>query len=93
MVWNYRVCRKEFDAWDAELHDPEDRYSFNIHTVHYLDGHPDDDTKITFTSVDPIAPYGLTLDDLKSDVAKMNEALEKPVIELDTIEYEPMSEE
>lgn len=89
MTWNYRICREEYDKWDEKLHDPADRYSFSIRTVYYLDGHSNDDTKIMLTSVNPIDPYGATVDDLKSDVAKMNVALEKPVIDLDTIEYAP----
>ena len=93
MSWNYRVGRREYEGYDPKEHDPEDQYSFAIYTVHYADGCGDDDTKIQFTSVDPRDPHGLTLEELKSDVEKMQAALEKPVIDMDTLIYHPIPDD
>ena len=89
MSWNYRVGRREFDGYDPEEHDPEDQYSFSIYSVYYADGCGDDDTKIAFTSVDPRDPHGTSLEALKDDVEKMQAALDKPVIDMDTLKHYP----
>ena len=89
MSWNYRVCRSEYKGWDATKHDEEDRYTFGIHSVYYVDDHPNEDDHIRFTSVKPMDPHGLTLEDLKEDVKKMRRALKMPIIDLETLVYVP----
>ena len=90
MSWNYRVCREEYKGWDPKLHEEEDRYSLSIRSVHYADGHPSEDDMVQFTSTFPIAPHGLTLEELKEDIKKMRRALKMPVIDLDTLVYYPI---
>ena len=59
--------------------------------MHYWDR---DDSKIHLTSTDSRDPYGSTLDALIGDLELMRKAFDKPVIDLDTIEYyEPTVEE
>jgi len=87
MSWNYRVGRKEFDGYDPEEHDPDDRYAFNIYSVYYADVPGVDDTKIKFVSVEPRDPHGISLEELKSDMEKMQAALDKPVLDMDTLVF------
>lgn len=68
---NYRVIRKE-TSWGG---DPYPHYE--IHEVYYNE----DGTFQSWTS-DWLAPYGETLDELRSDLLRMLEASEKPVLEI-----------
>ncbi len=87
MTWEYRVCRTENEGFEL----PEDQYSYSIHSVHYWGR---DDTKIHLTSKDPRDPFGTTLEELTTDLELMTKALDKPFIDLDTLEYyEPTEEE
>lgn len=79
---NYRVCKSRMKEFDPDLHDPEDEFYYGIHEVYY-----NDKKEIEFTSVDPISPYGLTLEEIKENVNHMKEALDEPIIDLDTIVY------
>ncbi|RLC98987.1 MAG: hypothetical protein DRI65_17705 [Chloroflexota bacterium] len=88
MTWEYRVCREHYD--DERILDDE-RDGFTIREVHYWD---DDETKIHVTTEREMAPFGLSLDQIKSCLEMMTKALDKPVIDLDTLEYyEPTDEE
>ena len=88
MSWEYRVCKTEVDCSDI---DDDDRVWYSLRSVHYWNR---DETKIYLTSVEPPAPHGTTLEELKSDIDMMAKAFNKPVIDLDTIEYyEPTDEE
>lgn len=53
-----------------------DENSFTLHEVYY-----DDDGNVKYWSTDPIAAYGETLEELKSDLEHQLKALEKPVLE------------
>lgn len=89
VMWNYRVCKKRFEKFDPKVHDPEDEFSFTMHEVYY-----NKDESIRFTSVDPIAAHGVTVEEMKDDFYLMLGAFDKPVIDLDNIVYqEPDDEE
>ena len=98
MSWEYRVC-KEANSISGTLMermgiielDEDDRYSFSIREVHYWDS---DENKIYLTSEEERAPYGSTLEELKNSVELMLKAFDKPVIDLDKLEYyNPTDEE
>lgn len=84
MSWNYRVCRQRYKNFDPELHDPSDEYSFHIHQVHYQGTNQD---RVTFTSVRPVEPFGTSVKSLKGDFKRMKEAFNRPILDLDTVEY------
>ena len=64
MTWNYRVVRRIVGG----------EVTFGIHEVYY-----DGDRPKTTTEC-PIDPYGETLEELKDDLDRMREALDKPVL-------------
>lgn len=73
MAWNYRVVRYRKarpDDWLA------------VHSAFYNDGVPPDG-KPHSISVTSIAPQGESLDELKSDLEKMQRALELPILDYD----------
>ena len=93
MSWNYRVCKKRFVAFDPDLHDLQDEFSYEIHEVYYADDHPDEDDHICFTSTDAIAVHGDSIKAIENCIDRMHDALTKPIIDLDTIIYCPLDEE
>lgn len=67
MSWNYRVMR-HFDAAGNE--------SYAVHEVYYTaEGKP------SMYSVNGVAPWGETLEELRQEVQRFTVALEKPVLE------------
>jgi hypothetical protein len=66
--WNYRVVKSIVD----------DEPSYAIHEVYYTEG----DVPKTI-SHNPMFPFGDTIDDLKLDLQKMIECLEKPVLNIE----------
>ena len=88
MSWNYRVCKKTFDKYDPSLHSPEDKYSVGIYEVYY-----NDNGDICLVSCNPIDPYGPTFEGLQQDFKLMQEAFDKPVLDLDTLEFAPVDDE
>ncbi len=65
--WNHRVMHKlESDG----------SHSYTIHEVYY-----DVDGAVTGWTENGIAPYGETLEELRSDLKRMVKALSKPVLE------------
>ncbi len=72
MSWNYRVGKRTV----------EDEEVFGIHTTYY-----NPDGSIWATSETSTFPLGLNMKELKSDLKKMNDALKKPIIDLDNIIY------
>ena len=67
MHWNYRVVRKVVDGVET----------FGIHEAFYesrKDTHPS-------ITVDPVEPYGDSLEELKDSLKRMKKALKKPTIE------------
>ena len=67
MSWNYRVIRRTHERG------PD---TFGIHEVYY-----DNEDKPNACTVDPVSPYGETLEELKSDLDRMWKALEKPALD------------
>ena len=88
MSWNYRVCRKRFEGFNPDLHDPDDEYSYGIYEVYY-----NDDGDIWANSMEPMEPYGTSLESIKECFSLMQQAFTKPLIDLDTIEYAERSDE
>lgn len=67
--WNYRVIRRTYKV----LGETEDRYA--VHEVYY------EGEKPRMCSVEPDAPHGMTLDELRQDLQWQLEALDKPVLD------------
>lgn len=66
MSWNYRVIR-HIDA--------EGNESYMVHEVYYTpEGRPQ------MYTVNGVAPYGESLDELRKDVERFAAAVEKPVL-------------
>ena len=84
MSWEYRVIRKFHDGITGMGGHYYEEETFGIHEVYY---HEDDETKIYAVSEDPIAPHGLSLDELTKDYALMARALTKPVLDYEDIEF------
>jgi hypothetical protein len=70
MSWNYRVMKKRIKGEDV----------FEIHEVYY---HPDG--RIHTWSEDPVILYGETPEELKQDILRQSRALERPVLDYDTL--------
>ena len=75
MSWNYRVLRQ------VELGpDGKEMIYYGIHEVYYNSaGVP------TTCSINPMSPFGETFEELVSDLRYFSEALEKPVLDFDSI--------
>ena len=89
MSWNYRVCTHMFSYKKAfvnntKLAENKDERIFAIHSVYYdKDGVPDG------TSKHPENLGGYTsIEDVKSIVDKLYEALKKPILDLDNFPNE-----
>lgn len=67
MTWNYRVFK---------FTDRSETSSFEIREVYY-----DEEGKPTGYTDGESAPLGMTLDELRSDLGWMLQALDKPVLE------------
>lgn len=72
--WNYRVVRKTF------LIGEETEYRYEIHEVYYREGKP------SMTTVEAMDPHGETIDNLREDLEWMKRALDKPVLDYETLE-------
>ena len=79
--WNYRVC-KQYYKFPETSGGEDGEYEYSLREVYY-----NEDGSIWATSGKPQAPQGETLEDLKDGVSRMQRALDKDVIDLDTIEY------
>lgn len=77
MSWNHRVVRKVQPDAIIILE------SFGIHEVYY-----DKKKRATSCTVDPIAPYGETIADLKECLEMMLKAVTQPVLDFDKIPEE-----
>ena len=87
MSWNYRVCCKKLisDVCDLDTGEVLETYTedqFGICEVYY-----NDEGDIVFTSAEFQAPFGETLEELKSNFDKMQKAFELSVLDLDNIVY------
>lgn len=74
--WNYRVVRKVYPPGI----DGEREHVLGIHEVYY-----DDDGKPEMVTENRMDAHGETLDELRTDLRWMMEALDKPVLEYDEI--------
>ena len=73
MTWNYRIIRT---VSRHALTEPEEEF-YDIHEVYYAeDGSPN------FVSENPIAIWGLTLQELKNDLVYYSDAFDLPVLEM-----------
>jgi hypothetical protein len=75
MTWNYRVCK---ETYPEGLLNEEDYYS--IREVYY-----DDDGKITGVTENAVGVSGYTIDEIKFSLEKMQLALNKDVVDIDTL--------
>jgi hypothetical protein len=66
MSWNYRVIQDKYGQ-------------LAIHEVYYVDT-SDKSGSVEAVSVDPIAPHGDTIEDLREDLRYMMQALEKQTL-------------
>lgn len=71
--WNYRVIQKEHLGQNVDLNE---RCSFGIYEVYY-----DDNGNITSCTIEPMDPYGTTVDDLKECLTMMQKAFSFPVLD------------
>ncbi len=72
MSWNYRVCKRTFKNTQSF----EEQYE--IHEVYY----DDENGKMNGWTNDAISPSGESLKELKEELLRMLEALDKEVIEI-----------
>lgn len=89
MGWNYRICTHVFSYKKTFVNNPklaanEDQRIFAIHSVYYdKNGVPEG------TSKNPESLGGFEeLDSLKDSIEKIQEALSKPIIDLDNFPNE-----
>jgi len=76
IYWNYRVVRKAYPPGaDGTI-----EHVLGIHEVYY-----DDDGKPEMVTENRMDAHGETLDELRTDLRWMMEALDKPVLEYDEI--------
>lgn len=75
MSWNYRLCKETYSAGtqDEEL-------GFTIREVYY-----NDDGTISSYSENPISPYAHSPEEMKWVLEKMQESLNKEVVDLDLL--------
>lgn len=70
-TWNHRVARRTVEGETC----------YGIHEVYYSDN-----GEIRFWTLDPVDPFGETVDELRADLARMYGATYKDVIDLDELE-------
>ena len=82
--WNYRVCKHffEYNEESKEIAEKDGEECYSIREVYY-----NEDGSIWATSNEPQSPHGESFEDLKDGILKMQMALDKEVIDLDTIKY------
>lgn len=78
MTWDYRIVRRSYS-------DPDDGVSmqYDIHEAYYDDSN---DSKPNLITVDGVPPTGETLQELKTDLAHMILAFDRPVLDYETRE-------
>lgn len=72
MSWNYRVIEKSHFPIDSV----KESVYYEIHEAYY---HPNEDIPHTLSS-DPVSPYGETMTELMSDLEKLKEACNNPIL-------------
>tara|TARA_E500000331_G_C16916409_1_gene565734 strand:- start:329 stop:580 length:252 start_codon:yes stop_codon:yes gene_type:complete len=71
MTWNYRIVSEE--APDGELF-------YQIYEVYY------DEEKIIGMTEAPCKPYGDDVEDLRSNLKQMLQALDRPILQMDALD-------
>lgn len=75
MAWNYRLCREtHYAGTDRE------EISLTFREVYY-----DELGKIIAHSENPVSIYGETVDDIKFALEKMQESLNKDIVDIDNL--------
>lgn len=70
-MWNYRVVRVEEEEYD----------SYQLYEIYY-----DDDGKIEYMTENAMQPYGESIEELRSDLEFMMEALRHPALDMKELE-------
>lgn len=73
MTWNHRVVKRTYPA-------PSHETFFQIHEAYYYHG----EGKTPSVTVEPTAPVGETLEELRETLQRMLRALDKPVLDYET---------
>lgn len=81
--WNYRAVRSTHKC--ERTGDVEEFIQF--HEVHYVtNGGEYDDLHITNFAVEPVTPYAEDVAEMKAVLARMNDALNKPLLKKSDLE-------
>lgn len=72
--WNYRVCKETYAKGT-----PNEEVSYTIREVYY------DGEKITGATMKEVGAFGETVEELAEVLQKMSSALNKDVVDLDTL--------
>lgn len=75
-TWDYRVMRRAVKIKGTKKYD----VSFGIYEVYFDNG------RVEGWTTDPVEPHGDTLDDLKTDIKWMRQALKKPVLDYNKLD-------
>ena len=73
MSWNQRVVHRKYIHKDNSIEE-----WYEIHEVYY-----DKKSNIDGMTKNPICPMGHTIEDLKTELQRMIDCLEKPILEYD----------
>lgn len=73
MYWNHRVIEKEYN----EIGTDEWVKYYEVHEVHY-----EDNGKVMGWTAEPVAPYGESVEELKSVLMRMIVAAERPILKI-----------
>lgn len=84
MSWNYRVVQHKDEPFKGI---PQDDW-YGIHEVYY-----DGDDKPKSVTVEPVHPFGLNVEELRSCIDMMLSAFEKPVLDYDSFSNNDMETE
>lgn len=76
MTWNYRVCKETYKG------DGYEEVGYSIREAYYTKS-----GEIWAVTEGAKGLYGESLDDIKDGLEKMAKALEKEIVDLDTIVY------
>jgi hypothetical protein len=75
MAWNYRLCRQVYRAGT-----PDEEIVLTFREVYY-----DSKGAIISHSEKPVSIYGETIEEIRFALEKMNEALNKDVVDIDRL--------
>lgn len=78
--WNYRVCKETYVTGE-----PEGEIGYTVREVYY-----NSDGSIWGATEGAKGIYGSDLHEIEDGLAKMQQALTRPVLDLDTLEFSDM---